>query len=87
MKALAVSDVHRWVRFVAAQYQYSLVERDIELEYIDLCLSEGLGIVPWGPLGGGFLSGKYKRGERPTEGRVAIMPAEPEGRDDTMRLS
>ena len=74
MKALAVSDIYRWVRFVAAQYQYSLVERDIEQEYTDLCLSEGVGIVPWGPLGGGFLSGKYKRGERPTEGRIAIMP-------------
>jgi len=78
MKALGVSDTHGWVRFVAAQYQYSLVERNIELEFIDLCLCEGLGIVPWGALGGGILSGKYRREERPADGRLAIMPDDTE---------
>lgn len=75
MKALAVSDAHGWVRFVAAQYQYSLVVRDIEREFTELCLTEGIGITPWGPLGGGFLSGKYKRGAPPavaSEGRLAV---------------
>lgn len=71
MKALGVSDENGWARFVAAQYQYSLVVRDIEYEFLDLFQSEGVGITPWGPLGGGFLSGKYKRGERPKEGRIA----------------
>jgi aryl-alcohol dehydrogenase-like predicted oxidoreductase len=74
MKALAVSDANGWARFIAAQYQYSLVVRDIELEFTPLCLAEGLGLTPWGPLGGGFLSGKYRAGERPTEGRIAITP-------------
>lgn len=74
MKALAISEQHGWVRFVAAQYQHSLVTRDIEREFIDLFLSEGIGSVPWGPLGGGFLSGKYRRGERPEEGRIATTP-------------
>ena len=74
MKALGLSDARGWARFVAAQYQYSLVVRDIEPEFIDLCLNEGVGLVPWGPLGGGFLSGKYQRSERPTEGRIALMP-------------
>jgi aryl-alcohol dehydrogenase-like predicted oxidoreductase len=76
MKALSLSDTHGWARFVAAQYQYSLVVRDIELEFTDLCLSEGVGITPWGPLGGGFLSGKYKKDERPEleeDGRLAMM--------------
>lgn len=81
MKALSVSDAHQWVRFVAAQYQYSLVMRDIEHEFIDLCLAEGLGMIPWGALGGGFLSGKY-RPEKPPEnageGRLAVMSAETE---------
>ena len=54
MKALGLSDFKGWARFVAAQYQYSLVVRDIEAEFSDLCLSEGVGITPWGPLGGGF---------------------------------
>ena len=78
MKALGVSDQYGWVRFVAAQYQYSLVERNIEFEFIDLCLSEGLGIVPWGAIGGGFLSGKYRRDERPADGRLAMMPDDTE---------
>lgn len=74
MKALGVSDAHGWARFSAAQYQYSLVIRDIEREFTSLFESEGLGIVPWGPLGGGFLSGKYRRGERPVSGRIATTP-------------
>lgn len=74
MKALALSDSSEWVRFVAGQYQYSLVKRDIEYEFSDLFLSEGIGLMPWGPLGGGFLSGKYRRDQRPqaaSEGRIA----------------
>jgi aryl-alcohol dehydrogenase-like predicted oxidoreductase len=78
MKALGVSDAHGWARFVAAQYQYSLVERNIEHEISDLCACEGLGLAPWGPLGGGFLSGKYKPGEKPQEGRLSMMPDETE---------
>ena len=77
MKALGLSDQHGWMRFIAAQYQYSLVVRDIESEFLDLCTGEGLGLVPWGPLGGGFLSGKYRAGQRPispTEGRLAATP-------------
>lgn len=76
MKALGISDHQHLPRFIAAQYQYSLVVRDIELEFQDLCLQEEVGIVPWGPLGGGFLSGKYQRGKKPekaSEGRIAVM--------------
>jgi aryl-alcohol dehydrogenase-like predicted oxidoreductase len=68
-----VSEAHGWERFVAAQYQYSLVKRDIEYEFVELCEHEKLSLIPWGPLGGGFLSGKYQRGQRPTdvaEGRI-----------------
>jgi aryl-alcohol dehydrogenase-like predicted oxidoreductase len=75
MKSLAISEAHGWVRFIAAQYQYSLVVRDIEPEHTSLFESEGLGLVPWGPLGGGFLSGKYNRGERPDAGRLSTTPA------------
>jgi aryl-alcohol dehydrogenase-like predicted oxidoreductase len=74
MDALATSEARDWARFVAGQYQYSLVKRDIEYEFIDLFEQEGVGLVPWGPLGGGFLTGKYTRGERPSEaddGRIA----------------
>jgi aryl-alcohol dehydrogenase-like predicted oxidoreductase len=78
MKALSTSDAHNWARFVAAQYQYSLVERNIEQEFSELCLFEGLGLVPWGPLGGGFLSGKYQPGQKPEQGRLSMMSDETE---------
>lgn len=81
MKALALSETNGWSRFIAAQYQYSLVVRDIEPEIADLCLSEGVGLIPWGALGGGFLSGKYSRKSPPqnaSEGRLAVMPDETE---------
>lgn len=74
MKSLAVSDASGCARFVAAQYQHSLVVRDIEREFIDLFLEEGLGSVPWGPLGGGFLSGKYRRNAVPDQGRLSTTP-------------
>jgi aryl-alcohol dehydrogenase-like predicted oxidoreductase len=78
MKALSMSDAHSWTRFVAAQYQYSLVERNIEHEISELCLYEGLGLTAWGPLGGGFLSGKYQPGDKPEAGRLSMMPEETE---------
>jgi aryl-alcohol dehydrogenase-like predicted oxidoreductase len=77
MKGLSVSDLGGWPRFVAAQYQYSLVARGIELELTELFAAEGVGLVAWGPLGGGFLTGRYRRGERPSDaaaGRLATAP-------------
>jgi aryl-alcohol dehydrogenase-like predicted oxidoreductase len=47
---------------------FSLVERNIEREVLPVCEEEGLGVIPWSPLGGGFLSGKYRRGEEPPRG-------------------
>ena len=71
MQSLGFSDRNGWARFIAAQYQYSLVVRDIEYEYRSLFAAQGVGCMPWGPLGGGFLTGKYQRHERPTAGRIA----------------
>lgn len=71
MKAQMITRQEGYAPFVAAQYQYSLVKRDLEYEFADLCASEGLGLLPWGPLGGGFLSGKYAPDQAPTEGRIA----------------
>ncbi len=47
-------------RYVALQAQYSLLVRDLEREHVPLSLRHGLGILPWSPLGGGFLTGKYE---------------------------
>ncbi len=51
---------------VTLQPQYSLIVREIEWEIVPAALDAGLGLLPWSPLGGGWLSGKYRRGERPT---------------------
>ena len=70
MKAQGCCDQLLLNRFIAGQYQYSLVKRDVEYEFFDLFASEGMGLLPWGPLGGGFLTGKYRRGAE-GEGRIA----------------
>ena len=70
MKALSISDKHNIERFVTLQAYYSLVARDLENELVPLCLDQKLGILPWSPLGGGFLTGKYRKGkERPDNAR------------------
>jgi aryl-alcohol dehydrogenase-like predicted oxidoreductase len=51
---------------VTLQPQYSLLAREIEWEIVPAVQDAGLGMLPWSPLGGGWLSGKYKRDERPT---------------------
>jgi len=55
-------------RFVALQMQYSLLVRDLEREHVPVCRDFGLGILPWSPLAGGFLSGKYVRNQPPPPG-------------------
>jgi len=62
-KALGISEARRLAKFVSAQMYYSLVGRDIEHEVVPLCLNENLAILPWSPLAGGFLTGKYRRGQ------------------------
>ena len=70
MKALSISDKQNLEKFITLQAYYSLVARDLENELVPLCLDQKLGILPWSPLGGGFLTGKYRRGkERPKNAR------------------
>ncbi len=67
MKALELCRRHDWNRFVSLQAYYSLANRDLEHELLPLCREEGLGVLPWSPLSGGFLTGKYRRDEEPPE--------------------
>jgi aryl-alcohol dehydrogenase-like predicted oxidoreductase len=66
--SVALQDRHGWSPFVSLQPQYSLVERSIETESLPFCRAAGLGVLPWGPLGAGFLTGRYSRDEPPPEG-------------------
>jgi aryl-alcohol dehydrogenase-like predicted oxidoreductase len=67
--SVATQDRNGWAPFVSLQPQYSLVERSVELELLPFCRAAGLGVLPWGPLGAGFLTGRYRRGSMP-DGRV-----------------
>ncbi|MGO9582630.1 MAG: aldo/keto reductase [Acidimicrobiales bacterium] len=64
-KAVDVADARDLSRPVTLQPQYNLLVREIEWEIIPACSAEGLGLLPWSPLGGGWLTGKYRRDERP----------------------
>lgn len=65
-KALYLSDLHGWARFVSMQNHYNLVYREEEREMLPLCREEGIGVNPWSPLARGFLAGKRRRGEEGT---------------------
>ncbi len=72
MKALHISEKQNLEKFVTLQSYYSLVCRDLENEMIPLSLDQKLGILVWSPLGGGFLTGKYRRGQdRPKDSRLS----------------
>jgi len=74
MKSLWVSDKRDLARFDSLQPQYSLISREIEREILPLCRYEQVGVIPWSPLGGGFLTGKYRSGQKPPEeSRLAKM--------------
>ncbi|MDQ1572035.1 MAG: hypothetical protein QOF79_2709 [Actinomycetota bacterium] len=65
-KAVHVASAHGWNPPVTLQPQYNLLVRDIEHEVVPAALDAGMGLLPWSPLGGGWLSGKYKRDVNPT---------------------
>jgi aryl-alcohol dehydrogenase-like predicted oxidoreductase len=77
-KAIDLSRQMGWERFVSLQPLYNLLDRSLEWELIPVCLNEGLGVIPWSPLRGGWLSGKYRRGmSGPPQGtRVEIAEAQ-----------
>jgi aryl-alcohol dehydrogenase-like predicted oxidoreductase len=71
MKAMSLIDKLGWEKFISLQAYYSLVGRDLELELVPVCLDQGIGIIPWSPLHGGVLTGKYRKGkEWPKETRM-----------------
>lgn len=61
MKAQGIADKNGWNKFIGLQYFYSLSGRDIEREIVPVAEDQNLAILPWSPLAGGFLAGKYTR--------------------------
>ena len=61
-KALHISEVNGWAKFVSMQNHYNLVYREEEREMIPLCKDQGIGLIPWSPMARGFFAGNRKRG-------------------------
>ena len=70
-KALGRQDTLKLTRFVSAQPRYNLLFREVERELFPLAEEEGLAVIPFNPLAGGLLSGKYKHGDTPEKGRFS----------------
>jgi len=82
-KALEISRQMGWEPFRCLQPQYNLLCRSTEWELVDVCLNEGLGLIPWSPLRGGWLSGKFNRNltQAPAGSRIEV--AEEKGWDES----
>ncbi len=65
-KAVHIAKAHGWAPPVTLQPQYNLLVRGIEHEVVPAAVDAGIGLLPWSPLGGGWLSGKYVRDQAPT---------------------
>src|ERR1700674_1585836 len=70
-KALGRQDALKLTRFVSAQPRYNLLFREVERELFPLAQEEGLAVIPFNPLAGGLLTGKYRRDDDPDKGRFS----------------
>jgi 1-deoxyxylulose-5-phosphate synthase len=70
-KALGRQDALRLTRFVSAQPRYNLLFREVERELLPLAQEDGVAVIPFNPLAGGLLSGRYKHGDTPETGRFS----------------
>ncbi|KIT14395.1 aldo/keto reductase [Jannaschia aquimarina] len=81
MKAVGIAEARRLAPIVSLQAYYSLAGRDLEREIAPMLRSEGIGLMTWSPLAGGFLSGKYRRDGGAGEGRRAGFDFPPVEKD------
>ncbi len=77
VKAATLAAAHHVPGPIAMQLEYSLVERSVEREHVPAALECGLGVVPWSPLAGGFLSGKYQRDGAGVSGQGRLSGGNP----------
>ena len=81
MKALSVADQLKTDRYVSQQIYYSALDRDAEWDLVPLGLDQGVGMLVYGPLASGLLSGKYRRGVAAPEQARAVLLQVPQDRD------
>jgi aryl-alcohol dehydrogenase-like predicted oxidoreductase len=84
-KAIDLSRHHGWEAFACLQPLYNLLDREVEWGLVPVCLNEGVGIIPWSPLRGGWLSGKYQRGMEAAPGGTRVEEAEKQGWSESWR--
>ncbi len=82
-KAIDIAKAQGWEPFVSLQALYNLLDRELEWELLPLAREEGLGVLPWSPLRGGWLSGKYHRGMTAPVAGARIEKASQEGWSET----
>ncbi len=70
----AIAELRGWSPLVALQIEYSLVERTVEHELLPMAAALGLGVLPWSPLGGGVLTGKYTKADVDLSGEASVSP-------------
>jgi len=68
MKANGIAEKNGWTKFISTQNYYSIAGRDLENEIVPMVQDQQMAILPWSPLAGGFLSGKYTRNNKPEDG-------------------
>jgi aryl-alcohol dehydrogenase-like predicted oxidoreductase len=78
-KAIDLSRQHDWEPFSSLQPLYNLLDRSIEWEVLKVCANEGIGVIPWSPLRGGWLTGKYRRGMQAPPQNTRVKTAGEEG--------
>lgn len=75
MKAIGISEARNFAKYISIQCSYSLADRTPENELLSLCLDQGVGIIPYFPLAGGILTGKYNTdGAAPSGSRADTDP-------------
>lgn len=81
MKAVGITEARKLAPVTSLQAYYTLAGRDLEREVVPMLKSEGIGLMVWSPLAGGFLSGKYDRDGRSSEGRRVAFDFPPLDKD------
>lgn len=71
VQAVGVSEYHGWEKYIVVQSPYNLLTRDIEIELLNYCNENGIGVTGYAPMASGLLSGHYDFNKVPTEGRMA----------------
>lgn len=82
-KAIDLSRQMGWEPFTCLQPLYNLLDRELEWELMPVCQNEGVGIIPWSPLRGGWLSGKYRREMTGPQAGTRVKQAEEMGWSET----